>query len=249
MSDNAASAFSVQLPLLYDAPERGWIVRRSARARRLSARVHRDGRVDIVVPQRVRIALVDEFIQRHRTWIDAKVAQARALAPPPAQFPPDAIAMPALDRVLSVRRIHGERALRVRLSGDCLEVRGFATNPEQLRAALRRWLARYARVQIEPLLQQAANAHAFRYTSMSVRRQRTRWGSCSRRGHISLNVCALFQSPAVLNYLLLHELTHTVHMNHSSQYWERVAVCCPQWRALDRELRYGWQHVPQWLVD
>jgi hypothetical protein len=64
---------------------------------------------------------------------------------------------------------------------------------------------------------------------------------------ISLNVCAVFQEPAVLDYLLVHELVHTRHMNHSAAYWATVAEHCPGWRRLDRELTQGWKRVPSWV--
>jgi predicted metal-dependent hydrolase len=88
------------------------------------------------------------------------------------------------------------------------------------------------------------------FCSVQVRRQRTRWGSCSAKGAISLNLCLLFQSPAVLRYLLCHELAHTEHMNHSARFWRRVEQCEPQYRALDAELlRTGWNRVPQWVLE
>ena len=64
---------------------------------------------------------------------------------------------------------------------------------------------------------------------------------------ISLNVCAVFQPPAVLDYLLVHELAHTRHMNHSSAYWACVGAACPEWATLDRQLNEGWRRVPAWI--
>ena len=70
---------------------------------------------------------------------------------------------------------------------------------------------------------------------------------CSTAGTISLNVCLMFQSPAVVRYLMVHELCHRVHMNHSKRYWRLVESFEPQWRALDAELLKGWRHVPAWV--
>jgi len=82
---------------------------------------------------------------------------------------------------------------------------------------------------------------------LQVRCQRTRWGSCSRLGTISLNVCLLFQPPEVLRYLMIHELSHLRHMNHSPRFWADVARHEPDWRSLDRELLQGWRRVPSWI--
>jgi predicted metal-dependent hydrolase len=82
---------------------------------------------------------------------------------------------------------------------------------------------------------------------VQIRRQRTRWGSCSVKGTISLNVCGIFQEPDVLRYLLIHELSHTRHMNHSRRFWSLVESLEPDYRRLDRELLQGWQRVPGWM--
>ena len=68
------------------------------------------------------------------------------------------------------------------------------------------------------------------------------------RGTLSLNFCLLFQRPAVVRYLLAHELAHLTHMNHTPRFWELVAHYEPQWRELDRELLRGWKQVPAWVL-
>ena len=59
----------------------------------------------------------------------------------------------------------------------------------------------------------------------------------------------MFQRPEVVRYLLIHELAHTRHMNHSGAFWSCVAACCPGYQALDRELLGGWRQVPGWVFD
>lgn len=85
------------------------------------------------------------------------------------------------------------------------------------------------------------------YRKMAIRRQRSRWGSCSTRGTISLNCCLLFQRPEVVRYLLVHELAHTQHMNHSKRFWQCVERHCPDFQELDAELLAGWRRVPVWV--
>jgi predicted metal-dependent hydrolase len=92
-----------------------------------------------------------------------------------------------------------------------------------------------------------AEEHGFRYTGLQIRLQRSRWGSCSSQGRISLNLAILFHLPDVLRYLLVHELAHTQHMNHSARFWATVERCEPRWRELDAQLRTGWRRVPEWL--
>jgi predicted metal-dependent hydrolase len=109
-----------------------------------------------------------------------------------------------------------------------------------MRAALQR---------LEPRVVAIARAHGVRFARVSIRRQRSRWGSCSARGTISLNACLLFQRAAVVDYLIVHELTHVKHMNHSARFWHAVESVCPDWRVLDRELVQGWRTVPRWVFS
>ena len=114
-------------------------------------------------------------------------------------------------------------------------------------AALRDWLMQRAMEALQPQLAAIAEHGGFQFRRMQVRRQRTRWGSCSASGTISLNVCVLFLEPAVMRYLLIHELAHTRHMNHSKRFWALVEMHEPQYRRLDRELVSGWRRVPAWV--
>jgi predicted metal-dependent hydrolase len=69
------------------------------------------------------------------------------------------------------------------------------------------------------------------------------------RGTISLNLCLLFQQREVVDYLIIHELMHVKHMNHSARFWAAVEQHCANWRALDRELLDGWRSVPRWVFS
>ena len=228
------------------------LIRVSPRARRLSIRVYPDARVEVVVPPRARPREVEAFIAAHREWIDSRardrVAQPSGAATVPAGG----------HRARADRRASGDctwRAAQVALRRDgrvrrrrCCASSGAASDA-RLRAALRTWLLRAARARLAPRVAALAAAMGVHYSQVSIRRQRSRWGSCSARGTISLNCCLLFQRPEVVDYLIVHELTHVKHMNHSARFWQAVERHCADWRALDRELVQGWRHVPRWVFS
>lgn len=238
-----------QLPLwsAKDAAD-GWSVRESQRARRLTVRVFHTGRVEVVVPFRTSPRAVERFLERHRPWIERKRAEARLRAGPPAPFPPPQVELAACAEVWRIHLAGGRGRVRVAPSASgLLGLTGEAGTGQTVRHALRRWLTERARHVLAPLLAECARELGFSYQRVLVRRQRTRWGSCSTRGTISLNCCLLFQRPAVVRYLMIHELVHTRHMNHSRHFWQCVARHCPDYHSLDRELLDGWRRVPDWV--
>jgi len=109
------------------------------------------------------------------------------------------------------------------------------------------WLNERAAEVLGPTLHEYARELGFDFERVLIRRQRSRWGSCSTRGTISLNCCLMFQRPQVVRYLMIHELSHTVQMNHSRRFWQTVGRHCPDYRRLDRELLDGWRRVPTWV--
>jgi len=241
---------TLQLPLWSaDDPSESWVLRESRRARRLAVRVFQSGRVEIVVPLRTSRAAVEHFIARHRHWIERKRAAARRDPARSEPFPPQRCVLTGCNEVWQLQLAGGAGPLRIVAAAGLLRLQGDCRNARDVRHALRRWLVSHAREVLGMQLRECAHELGFRYERCSVRRQRTRWGSCSVRGTISLNCCLLFQRPEVLRYLLIHELAHTRHMNHSRRFWQCVAEHCADHRVLDRELLDGWRRVPTWVFD
>lgn len=76
-----------------------------------------------------------------------------------------------------------------------------------------------------------------KYKKISIRNQATRWGSCSRRGNLSFNYRLVDLTPAVADYIIVHELCHLREFNHSSRFWRLVAQTLPNYKELRRGLR------------
>ena len=242
-----------QLKLFPDTPEPGrepeFTIRESRRARRLSIKVFPRGRVEVVVPRRTRAADVQAFVAEHRAWIDqTRAAFARDFPPEPFRLP-DEIVLGALNRRYAVRYVPeaGAGSVSCRSSGGEIIVRG-RTDDEQLCVqALKRWLARTAKAEFEPQLRSLSALTGNPFRRMQVRGQRTCWGSHSARGTISINYCLLFVAPELVRYLMIHELCHARHMNHSVRFWRHVRQFEPDCKRLDRALGDSWSRIPTWL--
>jgi len=225
----------------------GWNVRISRRARRLSMRVFPGGRVEVVVPPGVGIPAIERFVARHRDWAERRAREFALLAPHGATRRPAVVDLALLDRRWAVE-YHASGRRSVTDTGDgVLRVRGPDHTDRSVGEALLRWLSNVAADELRLRLDALSDEIGIDYLRLHLRRQRTRWGSCSAAGTISLNVCLMFQAPAVVRYLLVHELCHRRHMNHSERFWRLVESHEPQWRPLDAELLKGWRNVPAWV--
>jgi predicted metal-dependent hydrolase len=91
--------------------------------------------------------------------------------------------------------------------------------------------------ELPPRLFQLAVQHGVSVSRVSIRNQRWRWGSCSRRGHICLNWRLVTMPQDVRDYVLIHELMHLKRMDHSPKFWKLVAAACPGYRDARRWLR------------
>jgi predicted metal-dependent hydrolase len=242
----ASSAQSPQLALWQESLPIGEpSVRHSRRARRIAVRIAVGGRVELVVPRGVSERRAWAFYESRAEWVRAHLAQ-RRIAPPAQEFPPRHLHLPLLDETWRIFRAGGSGRPRIEEAGSVLVLRGTG-EPEAFRHCLLHWLKNRAFTALAPRLAAAAERHGFRYQRLRVGNQRSRWGSCSTQGLISLNLALLFQPERVVHYLLCHELAHTRHMDHSARFWACVAQCVPRWRALDRALSNGWRHVPAWI--
>jgi predicted metal-dependent hydrolase len=224
-----------------------WNVRISRRARRMSMRVFPGGRVEVVVPPGAGVPAIERFVARHREWAEKRSRELLNLAPRAADRQPQRIEMALLDRHWDVEYVPGRRIRAVEAVPGLLRVQAPSLTDRHASQALVPWLIKTAQPALRERLDALSAEVDIDFARMSLRRQRTRWGSCSTRGTISLNVCLVFQRPEVVRYLMIHELSHRRHMNHSRRFWALVASLEPEWKPLDRELLQGWRHVPAWV--
>jgi predicted metal-dependent hydrolase len=112
-----------------------------------------------------------------------------------------------------------------------------------LQAKAQAALQRLAQRELPERVQHLSATQGIAVSAISVRAQRTRWGSCSPRGEISLN-WRLVQVPEwVRDYVILHELAHRRHLNHSARFWQEVERLCPDYEAAETWLRETGRHV------
>jgi predicted metal-dependent hydrolase len=187
--------------------------------------VTRHGSVKITLPRWGSKAEAIAFAQRQLPWITTQL-QKRANQPLPWSAGTEIW-------------LRGER---VTINFDERQIRfGCETilydGTSDLRSSVLAHLRQLAVTELAPRTFEFAAIHGLKVTRVTIRDQKTRWGSCSRRGAISLNWRLIQVPPSVTDYIIVHELMHLREMNHSARFWKHVESACPEYRDAERWLR------------
>jgi predicted metal-dependent hydrolase len=225
-------------------------VRVSRRAQRINLTVTPQGEVEVVVPQCHDPAEIPRFVARHAGWLRkhlARIGEILDSEPDLHTDRPARILLHALEKGWQLNYLpHPDHRLESR--GAQLTVYAPAGDRLVTKRLLCDWLTREARLHLPPWLQRVSDETGLTFSATTIRAQKTRWGSCSRDRRITLNRGLLFLPPSLVRYLMVHELCHTVHMNHSRRYWALVARHEPGYKALEQALRRAVTKIPKWAV-
>jgi predicted metal-dependent hydrolase len=203
------------------------------RARRYVLRLRPDGTARVSIPRGGSAVEARRFAERNIAWLERQLLRQAVRPPRPKAW---TRGTEILFRGESVRLEHwpenGE--MWVRVAAEQFELKQPA---DDLRPAVQGHLWRLASHELPGRVRELASLHQFEVRRIMVRNQRSRWGSCSRHGTISLN-WRLVQTPEfVRDYIILHELAHFKHMNHSRRFWAEVKRLCPDFERAETWLK------------
>lgn len=198
---------------------------RNPRARRYILRLRPDGTARVTVPRGGSAVAAREFVEGHRAWLEGQVQRLKANPPRKTAWHVGTEILLRGEPERIERELNGSQGF-IRLGPERVRV---PRAEADLRPSIECHLWRLAARELPPRVLAHASAHGLRVQRVTVRNQRTRWGSCSRRGTISLNWRVIQTPPLVQDYLCLHELMHLRQMNHSAQFWREVAAVCPDY--------------------
>ena len=228
-----------------------FLLRRSPRARRLRLTVAEDGRVVVTLPERSAARLADEFVVARSAWIRRHQARLAAERARHAARGPVAdggrIPFAGVPHRLEVRDLPASR-VRARVEHDELAegsdpvIRVWMAPGEtrSLASVLEAWLRGQAREAIERRIAARAPQLGVRPAAVSIRDQRSRWGSASSRGRLSFSWRLVLAPHAVLDYVVVHELAHLRVPGHNARFWRLVVDVVPE---ADRARRWLRDHA------
>lgn len=206
-------------------------VRRSPRATRITLRVRPGVGLEIVVPQRGRLPALTDLLRARAEWIlgalDRVAAQGGDVAAASALADGDSIPYRGDDYRLIVHGTPGARPTVARdATAHTLTVHHDPAAHE-LAAVLEGWYRAEAGSVITARVVARAAILGVGYTRLTIRDTRSRWGSCSSAGGLNFSWRLILAPPAILEYVVIHELAHRRELNHSARFWAIVAAHCP----------------------
>jgi predicted metal-dependent hydrolase len=228
-------------------------VRHSPRSKSLRLKVTREEGLSVVVPAGFDEKKIPAVLKRKKVWIaDAlkRIGETRRfLEPKPTTHLPEIVKLTALGEIWPVvyKETETRPGISLKAERGRLVVTGAVLEREAVIRKLKDWLRLRVRDGLFPVAESLAGRHRLKLGRLLVKSQRTRWASCSAKHNLSLNTKLLFLSPDLVRYVLIHELCHTVYMNHSGDFWRLLSSKEPGFKRLDHSLREAWKCVPQWM--
>jgi predicted metal-dependent hydrolase len=207
---------------------------RHPRAQRYILRVLPDGTARVTIPRRGSRKEAERFVNTQRHWIEQQRLRRLDLQARPFAAPMDSEAILFRGEPLVLARVADRDGPAVSFGNRRVPLMSAADDP---RRAVVRHLRALAASELPARLLELAAAHHLKVATVVVRDQRTRWGSCSSTGRISLNWRLLQMPDEVRDYVLLHELMHLREPNHSRRFWRHVAAVCPDFQQARHWLR------------
>ncbi len=206
---------------------------RNARARRYLLRLRPDGSVRLTIPQRGSEAGGRRFAERSVVWLALQLDRLAAQPVAPRQWLPGTEILFRGEPVKLETVPYGS-TVAIRCGSEIIAV---PATSDDLRPAIMKHLRTLAAAELPPRVFAFATAQQLTVPRVTIRDQHSRWGSCSRRGAISLNWRLIQTPPFVCDYIILHELMHRRQMNHSARFWQEVARVCPDYALAEQWLK------------
>jgi predicted metal-dependent hydrolase len=204
---------------------------RVRKARRYILRVRPDGTLRVTIPRGGSRAEAIDFLRRHGSWVARERSRVRKERAPVVWTHGSTILFDGAHHQLQV--VPSASGLTVEYADRVVRV----NSTTDVRAEVEEDLRQVARERLVPRLQELADCFSLQVSRVTIRNQRSRWGSCSRSGAIALNFRLVQMPPDVRDYVLIHELMHLKQQNHSRRFWALVEKACPAFRDAERWLR------------
>ncbi|MCD6048173.1 MAG: hypothetical protein K0S08_1820 [Gammaproteobacteria bacterium] len=225
----------------------------STRAKHIGFRVHPHKGLEVTVPKRLQQQNILNILDKHRVWIEKHLSRIQNTIRVNEPELPEVLNFQALQEQWQIyyeaKPLEKKLRFRINETEKRIYISGNTHNKKLLHQGLNHFLAHYAKKHLIPRLQQLSVKHNLPFARPSIRHTKTLWGSCTSKKNISLNSRLLFLPFELVEYVMLHELCHTIHLNHSQRFWHLLTQFSADCLALRKQLRKADQHLPLWVLQ
>lgn len=222
---------------LSDNSQYSYCLTDSLRAKRLSLKLSSAGELRVILPQGMKVSLAHDFAQQQSAWVEKHTVN--CIEKPNINTRPKHLNLKMLNELWTVKYKESTKSgIEYSEQPDCfLVLAGEVQSDKLINKIIGLFLKNKASVLFFNLMNEIALQYGFHYSGMTIRGQKTRWGSCSTRKKLNINYKLLLMPEQVTRYVFIHELCHTIEMNHSAKFWELVEQCDPKYRQHEQYLK------------
>ena len=231
------------MPTIHDEEFGTITLRRSVRASSIRIRISPDGRLRASLPLYAPVFLVRRLVKSSRHELRQLLAQHHTdvIFTPGTQIGKShTITVRSTGARTATATRHGQQIV---VSIPAHQTMEEASVQRVIRDAVINALRIEAKSYLPKRLSFLAEKHGFRYEKVRFSHASGRWGSCSSSGTISLNIALMKLPFELIDYVLIHELSHTIQMNHSEKFWDLVATADPRYKEHRRALKKESPHI------
>ena len=225
-------------------------VKTSKRARHVNFKISISNGLEVTVPRIFNHDELPGILYEKRRWIEKHLNQVSKIKAKQAQISkPDMIVLPTIEETWQVN--YENHFCKPKLYEDnnfILNVIGFDISDEISLYLIKKWLKQKARHHLCAKLLEVASEMQLEFNQVTIRDQKTRWGSCSSKKNINLNYKLLLLPDEIARYVMIHELVHTKHLNHSRRFWKLVSHFDSNHKMHDKALNRADELLPVWIV-
>ena len=214
--------------LYIDNNELTYRIRRSRKARYLRLQINPATGLEVVLPYGYNLGEAERFVNKKKEWILKHIKSI-----------PASEEHTYLGAEIQIKQRYDLflKKHKISLNKDTLLIESPSGASEDINHIFNAWLKHRAKIYLPERAEYLAGRYNFPFKKLSLRNQKTRWGSCSASGNISLNYRLMRYRKEIIDYVIIHELCHLKELNHSKNFWELVESLVPDYKSLKRELK------------
>ena len=218
------------------------LFKHSKRARHISISIRPFTGVRISIPVGMSYLSAVRFVTERNSWIQKHLSRMKVFENKQTQFDENS-SYSTKHNILNLRKAD-RNSISLRLSKGKINVvypADLNPNSIELQAVIRKGIERALKIEAKEYLpnkvKELAKKYEFKFHKLTLKNIKSRWGSCSRKNNINLSIHLMRLPDHLIDYVILHELVHTVHHNHSERFWHMLNSVTGSAKSLDRDLR------------